>query len=653
MRSTRQFAGRQRGSIIVFAAIGLSVIVITLSLANIGFLYYYKREYQKAADLAAMAGARNLVRDDGVQSCAGVVRPIVDASVAQNLGSFDYTVGTAADEFRCGRWDSSAGTAVGRVDNTALPSTWNAVFVTITGAPPRFLPFVDEVVIKATASAIADQPMAQLRIRSTLVSIDTSQSAVLNSLFSGLLGGNVSLTAAGWNGLVGVDINLLSYLDALALDLGIQVGDYDQLLQTEVEVGDLVDVAIDLLERGEATGSVSAALVGLDALQLGIPPTTPPIALGDLIAVGTGTPTAGLDAAVQLFQLVQAFVQAANSENALAATINLGVANVQVKVLEPPRISAVGNPELARSDPNGPDRIYVNTAQVRALISVNLPALSGVTNLANALLSLASPVTDLLNNIFNLGWVLQNVLFIGTKNVTNIQVVPGNPRIDVSLDIGGGEAKVTDYDCTEGQKSLDADIETSLANLRIGRMQTDPNQPGYVFASDAPPAVSPVPLIDVGSVPCSGVVVLGVPLVSCNYAARQSFAGGGLGIMAQASIAGTPYTHTYVDPPDLGLAPLYADFDTQNIVGSLANTLAGVDLTMYGPQSGGLGGVLSLVAAAYNTVRGLLEPVIDNLLSPLLDPLVNLLLDSIGLDLNQVEVGSNLSCEGGGATLID
>ena len=40
-----------------------------------------------------------------------------------------------------------------------------------------------------------------------------------------LLGGNLSLTAAGWNGLLLTNVNLLSYLDQLAINLNVKAGD--------------------------------------------------------------------------------------------------------------------------------------------------------------------------------------------------------------------------------------------------------------------------------------------------------------------------------------------------------------------------------------------------------------------------------------------
>jgi uncharacterized membrane protein len=51
-------------------------------------------------------------------------------------------------------------------------------------------------------------------------------------------------------------------------------------------------------------------------------------------------------------------------------------------------------------------------------------------------------------------------------------------------------------------------------------------------------------------------------------------------------------------------------------------------------------------------VKQLLINAINTVLSPLLDTLINTLLVSLGIDLNKVDVGANLSCQSGRATLV-
>lgn len=84
-----------------------------------------------------------------------------------------------------------------------------------------------QINLSATAVAATPPPVAQLSIRSSLASVDSGKSPLLNLVIGNLLGGNLSLTAAGWNGLLQTNVNLLSYLDQLAINLNVKAGDYD------------------------------------------------------------------------------------------------------------------------------------------------------------------------------------------------------------------------------------------------------------------------------------------------------------------------------------------------------------------------------------------------------------------------------------------
>jgi uncharacterized membrane protein len=686
VRQLGRSAQQQRGAIVVFAAIGLSVVVIMLSLADIGFLYYYKREYQKAADLAAMAGARRLVsKSTGVRSCDDNARPAAVDNAARNLGGKDYAL-----QVDCGRWNPRAATVDNRLDTSVDIDELDAVRAIVSGAPPRFLPFSPSPTISARAIALADQPLAQLTIRSTLLAVDTQQSELLNGVVGGMLGGSINLPVAAWSGLLNTDINLLNYLDALALELGLDVGNYDQVLGADVTLGQLLEVAADVLNQGGGTGEVSAAVSGLNQLLgYSLPGFSPLLQLGDLIGVQTGTPSSGADVALNLLQLVQGGVQLANSACAVCANLPIdlpGVAAVQVrsKVLQPPQLSAVGNPALAAADPLGPDRIFVRTAQVRTLISVDLPVsgsvLSGLQSLLND--TVVSGITNAVNDLLSLNLLgLLNTLSCLVacdiqRDIIDIEVLP-TPRVDVNLDAGGGQAYVTDHECSSSGKSLTTPTRTSVAELRIGQMGTSAqNAADNVFASEAPPLVEPIPLLDIGHrrvrYQCTLLLICSVRWqteagtwnADKNLSYRHRFSGGGIGVKADVPIAASNYTQTYTDPPadglpELGREPAWKTSSSASLVNSLYGALQGLELQFYQPAAGsgiaggGIGGVLYLVGSAAGTLVDTLMDVITGALSPLLDPLLDFLVNALGIDLGQVEVGANLSCDGGGATLVN
>jgi uncharacterized membrane protein len=665
-------ARRQQGSIVIFAALGLSLAVILLSIADMGFLYFYKREYQKAADLAAMAGARSLHLSCETARTTGI------ANANQNLGNRNHN----APVLECGYWDGRDDPAF---DPTATENL-NAVRATISGIPPRFLPFIKAHTLTARAIAIANRPLAQLRIRSTLATVNPGQGTLLNAVVGGLLGGSLNLSAGAWDGLVHTDLNLLNYLDALALDLGLDVGDYDSVLDTQVSLGQLLEVAATALEQGGGSGgtaNIDAALLGLQNLiGANLPGMSPLLRLGDLLNIQTGTPESGLDTNLNLFQLIQGSVQLANKNCVACANLPINIpgvvgANVRVRVIESPQLSAIGNPERARLDPLGEDRIYVRTAQVRTLISVDLPNLSAlITPLLNDTVvgSVANVVNDLLslNLLGVLGWLLP----IPTeRDVIDVLVLP-TPRLDVNIDAGGGRAYVTDYSCAnEPDKSLTVPTYTAAAELRIGNMGTTAADAATkVFSSSAAPTVNPVPVLDIGTRRVRQICLLGLCSTTWlradggwdsdkSKSKRNAFVGGGIGLKADLPIASTNTTQVYTQPPAGGLPkigenPAYKSVASSNIVNSLRNTLLGLQLQFYQPSGGGIGGnglgnVVFLVGSVVNTLVSTLTTAINAVLGPLLDPLVNLLLEQLGVDLNKVEVGANLSCSGGGATLVD
>lgn len=116
--------------------------------------------------------------------------------------------------------------------------------------------------------------------------------------------------------LADLDVNLLSFTDALATDLGVQAGDYDRLLDTRLDAGR----ALKVLEQvaggrdGGALGKLTGAAAGLT------------LRLGDLIGVDAQAPDGvrdGLDAAVSALDLATAVLETAGGERQIA--LNLGV----------------------------------------------------------------------------------------------------------------------------------------------------------------------------------------------------------------------------------------------------------------------------------------------------------------------------------------
>ena len=78
----------------------------------------------------------------------------------------------------------------------------------------------------------------------------------------------------------------------------------------------------------------------------------------------------------------------------------------------------------------------------------------------------------------------------------------------------------------------------------------------------------------------------------------------------------------------------------------MKTTLAGVQVQAYKPVAPNvLGDLLTTVTGALDAVNNTLGVVIDGLLSKVLDPILDNLLAALGITLNKVDVGANLSCK--------
>ena len=693
LRPRRVLASRQQGSIIIFAALGLSLAVILLAITDMGFLYFYKREYQKAADLAAMAGARHLVAQDGTRSCEANALPAATNSAAQNLGSKNYGLTVT-----CGRWVPSAEDPL---DLSADPSEIDAVRAVITGSPPRFMPFMGSVTISARAIALANQPLARLTIRNALVGLDSGSSALLNPLIGGLLGGSIDLGVATWEGLADASVTLLDYLEALGALVGVDVsaGDYADLLATDVSLLTIIDASID------AVGQNQAARIALEAFRQQVVdlPLIEDVSIpvGDLIGLELANPdqqALGLD--LNLLDMIVAGVQIANGENAVAANLPIsvpGVGNINayVTVIEKPQPSSIGNPNT--------DEISVKTAQARAYVSLDLALLGILDDVLNAIETLLGPVLNLVNDVLSLdlgqilGGVLQFLFPINcgyglygpcqTQEVLDIQLV--QEPIALAVDVGKATARVTDHNCTATEaveKSLDVEATSAVAGLMLGKFANsnvnDVNSDFYKVS----PSISPIELLKIGEMKvrpssCWGIL-LGIG--SCNglqyatNAAATSWSnnrsnaylavklGVRLGITNAPLLGGSAQAQVFQAPTDAELPEIsgvrnpadeqiFKPVEAGPLVGSLTDTLENITLDVYktSNQWGGVEIVTALLDGVVDLLLDGLLPVLVTALSAVLDPLLMALTQLLGVDLATAEDAANLSCDGGGATLVD
>ncbi|RYX89640.1 MAG: hypothetical protein EOO28_32295 [Comamonadaceae bacterium] len=634
-----QTTRRQRGSVVISSAIALSALVIVLLGAELGHLFYMKREYQKAVDLAAMAGAQALRPGDG----CGPATTAALANAAANLPS-----GVSGAVVSCRHWDPVKYPVSPHLADAAGGERLNAVLVRLSHSPSLLMPGIPGNALRnveVNATAAQRHPLAALTIQNTLLTVDTGNSPLLNTVVGGLLGGSLNVSVAGWQGLVGTNVQLLSYLDELAVVLNVGAGDYDELLTTNATAGQLLTALATVLQKN---GTAQAAVQALGLIEVAANAgSNGNLKIGELLGLQTGTPTEGMKLDLNAFRLVEGIVQLANGQNAAVATVpvsvpGIGSVTVKLKVIEKPRLSGIGDPELAALDPDGPNAIYARTAQVRALATINLPLLSAISGLTNLVGQLLAPVTTLLNNVLtlNLKSILES-LVCASCTQTRALLAPDTPlRLSLLLDAPSSSASVTDVDCSSAtNRELDVRMKTSLATLRVGQLTAA--QELAALGSGLPPTVAPIPVLDTQTRTCTTIVVSICDDWKTDYRT---------GLKVDSTVAATQATRTYVNPPEIDQPPAFQTITVSNIVNSLKQTFTGLQLQTYKYSATGtshfgalVGTATSLVTTAVTAVGTLLS----GLLSPLLDPLVNALLTGLGINLGQAQVGAQLSCTRG------
>lgn len=688
----------QRGAITIMTAAFLLLAVLCLVLVvDSGRLYLEKRKLQRLADVAVIEA---VARNGDCTSPGALATTYATQAAVRNgyLQDADHTL--QAD---CGNIDSVGGERVFSVQ----ASSREAIRVRVSHEVPASLIaggiFGNTITLRATAVASKGVPLASLRLATTLVSIDTTQSDLLNAVLGDFLGTSLNVDAVGWQGLLDTQIDLFNYLNLLKSSIGLTAGGYDEVLSSNVTLTQLVDVAITALQQDGGTGDVNAAIAGLGLLKLGLGPTV--VQLGDILNLQTGAQQAGVDSNLNLFQLVQSSIMLANGSSALQADIPItlpggGGVTIAMKVIEPPQLSAIGNPELAQAEepnyvnPNyvGPNRIYVKSSQIRLYAGVSLGTLiqvvnNALTTVTSGVLDLATPAVSFLQDALGLnlaaavGGLLNglvcNTIFpvCNSHNVAYVKALANNVRVDVALQVGSGEGRVSAYTCGPGNsKTLTVTAKTSLADVRIGRIGSDTNSNGTiemsesraaVFANAAMPSAAPIPLLEYGSqiarpnsctlLICSnwrwlqGGSTWVADRTTANYypeaglALRVGSESSGLGMATGTLLYSAPAAS---ELPEIGEPPKYKSLTASpSLLSTLSGMLSDINLEAYRSQSSGVLGALLVAGTGFLTAtKDAVQALLDSLLSPLLDTLIDLLLDTLGLDLGKTEIGANLSC---------
>lgn len=359
--STYRTGGRHaQGSILVNTVIALSLIVITLIGTELGYLFYIKREMQKATDLAALAGAQHLSYAGRCTSAKTAAKLSANGTGSADPNrNFPASFSLEDGDIECGQWDPAKATA--DHFDLATEDQQNAVRITINKAPPALLPFFVGNRTIQTKAVAANDPIAAFSVGTGVASLDEG---AVNSLLNGLLGtGNkIKLKIADYNGLATGQIRLLDLVSVVP-----NVGTVKELLDTQISMNNLMLAMIQALGNSNAVAVQALnAIVAANVKSLNV-------RIGDVIKVTTPSPESAASASINVLDLLKTAAQVANGKNLvkLDTAIDLGLlaqATAQLVVIEQPSI-AIGP---AGKDSQGNWRTQAHSASVRLFLDTKI-----------------------------------------------------------------------------------------------------------------------------------------------------------------------------------------------------------------------------------------------------------------------------------------
>ncbi|TIT42737.1 MAG: hypothetical protein E5W76_09375, partial [Mesorhizobium sp.] len=319
LRSGSRLIADRRANFAVMAALSAPVaLALTAFAVDEGALFNERRAAQSIVDLAAITAAANInnaekavlttLKDNGFNSVA-----------VQKQGTIiEPTASKAVVQVVPGRYSGVSAIAAGsRFEAGKLP--YNAVQVSLKKKGTLYFGamMMKPPVIGTTATASA-QAEAAFSVGSRLASLN---GGVLNALLGGLLGTNISLSVMDYNALISADVDVLSFTDALAMQLHLTGVSYSDVLASKATVGQIATAMANVpgLDRTSKLALQTMAAGATNTVKI---PLSHLIDLGSVGSLGVGQKPAGLTVATSAMSMVTAAAALANGTNQVQ--VNLG-----------------------------------------------------------------------------------------------------------------------------------------------------------------------------------------------------------------------------------------------------------------------------------------------------------------------------------------
>ncbi|MFU0837793.1 pilus assembly protein TadG-related protein [Pseudomonas fragi] len=198
---------QQRGAIGLMAAVTLGMVLLFMLLVvDSGRLYLEQRKLQRVADMAVLEA---VTRQGNCLATPSTAQGFAEGNAKLNSftpGGVQHIAATcgslktdSATQLRVFTQDSNKTDAIRVIATTTVPTS------VAGGLWSMFSKTGFNLNTNLTASAVGSNggaPLAQLTIKSTILSVTSDQKNLLNLVWGKLLGGSLNIDVLGWQGLV-------------------------------------------------------------------------------------------------------------------------------------------------------------------------------------------------------------------------------------------------------------------------------------------------------------------------------------------------------------------------------------------------------------------------------------------------------------------
>ncbi len=464
----RMFRGRrtdERGATFIFTAICMVALLGAGAMGvDLGFSVYGSRQAQAMADSAALDLARYLSYADSLGSLSATQTYLNTKLAGVDTDNSSNAVLTVVP----GLWQGGVFTkngfgGTGCQPNVAPPAHpgCNAIEVVAKQSVPQIffggfnlLPGHAGNTASGSVSGssiAANTPMAGFSIGSYLANVNTQQSGVLNAILSPL-GTSANLTAVGYQGLANTDVTLAQLIAASG-----NVLSTSNVMSASLSAAQWLTIYKNAVSTQQAsvtcgatpTPSVCNANTALGQLSFSSASSTN-VKLCQLVNVSanstnyncgnTSISTQGLNASVNVFQMLTTEAELANGSSGIDVTtalnltdglLNIGSVKLYLTVIQPVQVAY------------GPVGTVAKTAQVTSRLDLTLSTLGLSLGTLSIPLSAASG-TATLNSVTCVNNAMQSTKIIGSTNALTAGVTLNGANV-ATLGIGGASNASATY----------------------------------------------------------------------------------------------------------------------------------------------------------------------------------------------------------------